>query len=267
MNSMTRAQPEASIVFDRAAEYYDRTRGYPEGVGERVAALICRAGGLGPHSTVLELGVGTGRIALPLAPRVGALTGVDLSRPMLTQLLAKPGAERVRAVRADVVSLPFPDRSFDAVLSFHVVHLLPAWQRALAEVKRVLRPGGLYLDASDAPLLLELWNEAYLGMQQPTIVGVRPERDTYALEEGFRRAAEPHALRYPLQLSMATFLSDLEQRVWSTTWRLSDAEHAKLCGNMRRVITTRYGSLDVVLELERDVTVRAFTPASQAIEV
>jgi hypothetical protein len=44
-------------------------------------------------------------------------------------------------------------------------------------------------------------------------------------------------------------------------WRISDAEHAQLCTNMRRVIEARYGSLEAVLELEREVMVRAFTPA------
>jgi ubiquinone/menaquinone biosynthesis C-methylase UbiE len=185
---------------------------------------------------LLEIGVGTGRIALPLAPRVRWLVGVDLSLSMLLRLRSKPGAERVCAVRADAETLPFPDRSFDAVLSAHVVHLLPAWRRVLDEVKRVLVPGGL-------------------------IVGVRPEREEYPLEVGFRRAIEPQRSSYSFQMSMATFMADIEARVWSTTWRISDAEHAQLCTNMRRVIEARYGSLEAVLELEREVMVRAFTPA------
>jgi len=53
--------------FDRAADIYDQTRGFPPGVGDRVAAALVDFVGLKPDDRILEIGVGTGRIAKPLA--------------------------------------------------------------------------------------------------------------------------------------------------------------------------------------------------------
>jgi ubiquinone/menaquinone biosynthesis C-methylase UbiE len=67
-----------SVVFDRAASFYDETRGFPPGEERSIAALISRVGHLGPDSRVFEIGIGTGRIALPLARHVRAVYGIDL---------------------------------------------------------------------------------------------------------------------------------------------------------------------------------------------
>ncbi|HKP58708.1 MAG TPA: class I SAM-dependent methyltransferase [Polyangiales bacterium] len=252
---------DRSIVFDRAAEYYDRTRGYPDSVGDQVAELLCHAGALGPESTVLEVGVGTGRIALPLATRVRRVVGVDLSRPMLARLAGKPGSDRVRRVLADASALPVADARFDAVVSLHLFHLLPAWQRAIAEVRRVLAPHGRYLSAADQQLLPELWEEAYAGMVKRTHVGVAHDDWDFPLRFGFRADGEPHTLRYPVRVAFEQFLADLEARVWSITWSMADDEHAQLVHNMRAAIIRRYGSMSSVLDVERTVTVRVFAPA------
>jgi ubiquinone/menaquinone biosynthesis C-methylase UbiE len=247
-----------SVAFDRAAEYYDQTRAFPGGVDEQAVELLCHVGGLGARSTVLELGVGTGRIALPLGGRVGRLIGVDIARPMLARLREKPGSARVTPILADVLALPFADASFDAVVSVHVFHLVPEWRRVLAEVRRVLAPGGRLLNAEESRLLPELWDEAYGDMAQPAHVGVPRHLKDFPVHAGFRSHGEPRCLRYRSRFSMAAFLNDIERRVWSITWRLGDDEHARLCANMRRAILARWGQLDTTLEVEREFNVRAF---------
>jgi SAM-dependent methyltransferase len=135
-----------SIAFDRAAGYYDQSRGLPDGVAEQVADRIDAA--VGREGRLLELGVGTGRIALPLHRRGRRIVGVDLSVPMLDRYRAKAAALGLpppAVVRADATRLPFRDACADAVLEVHVLHLVPGWRRALAEARRVLRPGGAVL--------------------------------------------------------------------------------------------------------------------------
>ena len=97
-----------SVSFDRAAEYYDETRGFPPGQEQPVAALMAQAGGLNSTSRVLEIGIGTGRIALPLALHVGEVVGVDLSRPMLNRLRAKQTTEPVEVTVGDADSIALP---------------------------------------------------------------------------------------------------------------------------------------------------------------
>ena len=84
-----------SINFDRAAQYYDDTRGFPPGVDQDVAKTIARAGQLTTASRELEFGVRTGRIALPLANYVASVHGLDLARPMMLRLRAKQTDEAI----------------------------------------------------------------------------------------------------------------------------------------------------------------------------
>lgn len=112
----------------------------------RVATEVAE---LAPQARVLEVGSGPGRLAArlaELAPGV-QITGVDISPEMVERansLAANSGvAERVEFRAGDVASLPFPDASFDAVVSTFSLH---HWQRpakGLEEIYRVLRPGGV----------------------------------------------------------------------------------------------------------------------------
>ncbi len=176
-----------SLSFDQAAQFYDATRGYPEEIALQIARAIDDAAGGTPQTAYLEVGVGTGRIALPLASLGRTYTGVDISEKMLTQLETKllaadwqertlaeypwgslsdeqpalnPAVQRfvksstqasssLRLVVSDIKQLPFLDRSFDAVVAVHIFHLVDEWEQALQEVMRVLRPGSRLLQCWD----------------------------------------------------------------------------------------------------------------------
>ena len=119
-----------SVGFDRAAEYYDRTRAISDqALGRMVDVLEEELRGRGP---CLEVGVGTGMISLPLAAAGVPLTGVDLSEPMLAKLAEKAGGRPPFPVAlADATALPFAGQAFGGMLMRHVLHLIPRWQRAL----------------------------------------------------------------------------------------------------------------------------------------
>src|SRR6516165_7567759 len=78
-----------SMSFDRVAHVYDATRGYPSGVDLQIATSIIDMVDAKTETTFLEVGVGTGRIAFPLASLGHSYTGVDISENMLKQLVAK----------------------------------------------------------------------------------------------------------------------------------------------------------------------------------
>src|ERR687885_57823 len=104
-----------SVSFDHAADIYDQTRGYPPDVQERIGHALLDAAGATHTPRILEMGVGTGRIALPIIRAGYRYTGVDISPRMLEKLRAAlrtiPGAEqRVTLVEGDITALPFVDR-------------------------------------------------------------------------------------------------------------------------------------------------------------
>ncbi len=144
-------------AYGRAfADVYDDWYGSDGGSDDEVAATVARLHALaGPGGRVLELGVGTGRLALPLAGAGMAVTGIDASPEMLEMLRSKPGAESVTTVLADMARLDdalSTSARFDLVLcAFNTLFILPtraAQQQCLDGVARRLDPGGnLVLDA------------------------------------------------------------------------------------------------------------------------
>jgi SAM-dependent methyltransferase len=93
---------------------------------------------------VLEIGVGVGSDHYTLARGGNRMTALDLSREhlRLTSLHLSREGLSTRAIHGDMERMPFPDASFDVVYSFGVLHHTDHMDRAVAEVRRVLRPGG-----------------------------------------------------------------------------------------------------------------------------
>jgi len=98
-----------------------------------------------PPSRIIELGVGTG-ISLPLYDRGHRVTGIDLSRDMLDRArkrVADDGLAHVEALHEmDAGALTFPDGAFDAAMAMFVITVVPHPERVMAELARVVRPGG-----------------------------------------------------------------------------------------------------------------------------
>jgi ubiquinone/menaquinone biosynthesis C-methylase UbiE len=97
---------------------------------------------------VLEIGAGSGSVAQQLlsdAPEL-AWTAIDID-PHMTQAAATRlrGFAGASVQTADATAMPFPDRSFDSVVSCLMLHHIVDWERAVAEVARVLRPGGIFV--------------------------------------------------------------------------------------------------------------------------
>jgi ubiquinone/menaquinone biosynthesis C-methylase UbiE len=124
------------------------SRGREGAFRERQLDLARIAGG----ESVLDVGCGTGTLAIAAARRVGetgAVTGVDPSAELLARARKKAHRARVSVTleTAGGESLPFPDESFDVVLSSLVFHHLPhaALRSSALEARRVLKPGGRLL--------------------------------------------------------------------------------------------------------------------------
>jgi phosphatidylethanolamine/phosphatidyl-N-methylethanolamine N-methyltransferase len=97
-----------------------------------------------PGDSVLEVGVGTG-INLPLYPASCAITGVDLSEPMLDKARDRIFEKRLRncrVVEMDAAAMSFPDDSFDIVYAPYLISVVPDPVQVAQEMRRVCRPGG-----------------------------------------------------------------------------------------------------------------------------
>jgi ubiquinone/menaquinone biosynthesis C-methylase UbiE len=144
---------------DAAAEEYDAKWGIDFGdVGqEQVRQKLVKAlGGLDGASfgDALEIGSGTGYFSLNLVQLgvIERLTATDISPGMLKRLAATAaalGLDDVTTVATEAEQLPFDDESFDLVFGHAVLHHIPDLDRAFAEFRRVLRPGGMIAFAGE----------------------------------------------------------------------------------------------------------------------
>jgi len=144
---------------DAAAEEYDAKWGIDFGdIGqEQVRLKLVKALGADhgrSFGDALEIGSGTGYFSLNLVQLgvIERLTATDISPGMLKKLAATAealGVENVSTVATEAEELPFEDESFDLVFGHAVLHHIPDLDKAFAEFRRVLRPGGMVAFAGD----------------------------------------------------------------------------------------------------------------------
>lgn len=152
LNGLRVSKPPARPYYAAKAAstaYYDLVTEADQSIAGDIdiyASLVPQGG------TVLELGTGTGRIALSLAQRGFQVTGLDIAPPMLIQAKAKRAAlssevaDRVKFVKADMTAFDL-GCTFDAVICtfYTMAHLPPGllWERTFKAISRHLAPGGV----------------------------------------------------------------------------------------------------------------------------
>jgi ubiquinone/menaquinone biosynthesis C-methylase UbiE len=125
-----------SASYDRQMQFFERL------LAPDSRAWVCSQA----TGSTLEVGVGTG-LNLPFYPAGIKLTGIDFSAAMLELARRRAGqlGRDVDLREADALDLPFPDGCFDAVVATYVLCAVPDEGRAVSEMARVLRPGGILL--------------------------------------------------------------------------------------------------------------------------
>lgn len=134
---------EERSYWDRHARNYDRSMLLLGGPLPRMVELVANAVRGAPR--VLEVAAGTGLLTVALARTAGEVIATDYAASMVTALEAKVranGLTNVSCEQADLFALRFEPRSFDAVVAANVLHLVPDLPRAVAALRRVLKPGG-----------------------------------------------------------------------------------------------------------------------------
>jgi len=106
-----------------------------------------------PGARVLDVACGTGNTSLPLARGGAQVTGVDIATNLLEQARARAAAEGLHITfeEGDAEQLPYPDASFDAVVTMFGAMFAPRHELVAAEFARVLKPGGLLAMANWTP--------------------------------------------------------------------------------------------------------------------
>jgi SAM-dependent methyltransferase len=222
------------LSFDRVASIYDETRGLsPKVLSHVLGILVDQLQG----KKALEVGVGTGRYAVPLQKSGIQVVGVDISQKMVEHGLRK-GLHDV--VLADGARLPFVARTFDMTTTNHTLHLVPDWRDVLLEIARVTRDSyfSIIEKAEEKSTLQaeyhDLSRAAGFDWEHPGL----HERDLPALL--------PPDMIMPVGpfdelLPADRLLDELENRAYSSQWTVPESIHRQAMHTLRE----RWGGHDI----------------------
>ncbi|MFP5298015.1 MAG: class I SAM-dependent methyltransferase [Actinomycetota bacterium] len=251
---------EGSVSFDRASEFYDRTRALSAPVMERL--LDTAASELGGRHT-LEVGVGTGRFALPLAGRGVDVTGIDISETMLARLVRNAGKQPIPLAVADAARLPFADGSFEAAFGVHVLHLISEWGTVLDELARVV--------AGSGPILVDVGSWGVGEWKALTVIfseaagiphahpGVNDPADLDRAMEARGFSVHVHApVVEATSWSYRDLIRSLEEGIYSFTWRTDQSGRARGASAVRAWLAARNRGPDDQIEMRFNITWRSY---------
>ena len=187
------------VDFSANAPVYDRRHGAVLASG--VAECLASSGALQRGARVLDIGAGTGRVAVAFASIGCKTVALDPAMPMLGELRRKTLERQVRVVAGEGARLPFAGGSFDGVILARVLYLMSDWQVVLRETYDVLKPGGCLFHEWGNGQADEAWVQIRekaralfqdAGIDSPFHPGARAEAEVeeYVTNLGFVRSKE-----------------------------------------------------------------------------
>jgi len=252
-----------SVRFDRAAEFYDRTRSISADAMARTVDLL--ASELLGRGRIVEVGVGTGLLALPLHERDVELVGIDISPPMLAKLLQKAaGRVPFAVVVGDATRMPFRDEAFGGAYLRWVLHLVAEWRTAVDEIARVVRPGGVFL----ANLGVYGGRHAEVQQRFGELIGssLDPVGLRWADFEALDEQLASHGAR-PRELPsvheggddpLGAFIDGIRDNLYSWTWNVRDDVRLRAHAALRRWAEERFDDVDERRPYEHATRWRAY---------
>lgn len=254
-----------SLSFDSMAEVYDETRTFDKDCFYAVLDYLQERFPPERYNSILEPGVGTGRIAAPLAERGYKVTGVDISDKMLAVLqekLAGSGQSlQISFRKADVLKLPFPDEAFNMAVVVHLFHQIKEWKRAVNEVFRVLRfDAPLVLMqtgvGAEIPFLNDRYMEICAGQGFPIeYIGVKSTRELVGYCESLGCSVEwiRDRWQWTAHNIIDRALNYMKSRAFSFTTFAPEEIHLKAIERLESELKSQFGSLAAEVDIPSQI--------------
>ncbi|MFZ0826763.1 MAG: ubiquinone/menaquinone biosynthesis methyltransferase [Verrucomicrobiia bacterium] len=201
-------------LFAAIARRYDLLNDLQSfGLHRRWKHHVAELAGVPPGGRALDLCCGTGDIAFALARRGAEVIGLDFSQKMLEVAESrrlnnsKPGTQSPMFIQGDAQQIPFPDATFAAVTVGYGLRNLTSWQKGLAEMHRVARPGARLIVLDFGKPANPLWREIYFAHLRCSVPLIgwlfcgNANAYAYILES---------LIHYPAQLAVAEQMRELK---------------------------------------------------------
>jgi ubiquinone/menaquinone biosynthesis C-methylase UbiE len=234
----------AVTYFDDHADYYEKNQyrtkrlTFVNGRHHQLVAILAGLR-LSADTSVLDAGCGPGNLVPALASRGCRVHALDASPNMLQLARANAAAfGNVTYQAGNIEALPFADGSFDVVCSAGVIEYLPHCERALSEMHRVLRPGGLLVLPTTNLVAPAHWLRPVL---EP-IARVRMVAELFGLRPGRYRLYYHHIPRFKRRVRRAGFAIERERHFYLTLPRPFDRMFPALSRNLERALDPYMGT-------------------------
>jgi SAM-dependent methyltransferase len=161
---------------------------------------------------------------------------------------------KLTLLKADATSLPFEDDSFDVVLTVHLLHLIPAWREALAEIRRVLKPSGVFLYCHDRTNFYafeafeEQWKAilAHYGLQIAWYGAAREEVIQTLSQQG-ATLEQIAVAEWQSSRTVGQVLQAYQEKFLSSSWQIPDDIFPKAIQGLKAWALKNYGLEDTVI--------------------
>jgi SAM-dependent methyltransferase len=217
---------------ERVAERYDESSAdmFEPAVVDPIVDFLADLAGSG---AALELGIGTGRIALPLAQRGIRVRGIDLSEAMVARLRGKPGAEEIEVTMGDFATTRVEGTFSVAYLVFNTIHNLTTQDEQVACFQNVaahLEPGGCFVIEVGVPQLQRLppgetirafdVSETHLGFDEYDVASQGLISHHYSVVDGkLELHSVPFRYVWPAELDLMARLAGMRMRERWSGWK------------------------------------------------
>lgn len=256
----------ASMSFDGMANLYDETRIFDKACLDAALGYLVARFPPAEFRAVFEPGIGTGRIALPLAERGYHVTGGDISAEMLRLLKVRLGKLEgplpVSFLKADTTALPFPDGAFDMAVAVHLFYFMRDWKRGVDEILRVVKPAGPFiLMHTGTGAAIPFLNARYKGLcalegYLIRDVGVKSTDEVAEYLEGLGCSIErvEDRWKWTARIRLDTALSHLKARAYTFPTAPPDAVHSRVIARLESELSDRFGSPSAEVNIPNELS-------------
>lgn len=253
------------MSFNQMVQLYDETRVFNAGCFNSALDYLVERSPPSVFNKLFEPGIGTGRIAIPLAERGYQVTGVDISEEMLellnTKLLQMKQSLPISFHTTDVVRLPFPNDTFDIAIVVHLFYFARRWKKAVNEILRVLRQDGPLVlmhtgTGAEVPALNTRYRELCSEQGYPIKdVGVKSTSEVVNYLRNLRCNIEEIRDRWQWNqcIQLDRVLHYMKSRAYSFTTFAPEKVHSIVIERLESELQKQFGSLNSVVNVANQI--------------
>ncbi len=260
-----------SLSFDPMVRLYDESRVVDPVQLDKALDYLKQRFPPVQYPRLLEPGIGTGRIAIPLARRGYVVQGVDISGSMLMLLRQRLRGEapslEVSFQKGDVTCLPFASGAFDLAVVVHLFYFIRQWRNAADEIARVVkREGPIVLMhtgfGAEVPFLNarygELCRQNGFAAESVGVAGTSEVTDYFG-SRGYETEWIKGEWEWTYWQPLAKALGYLEQRAFSFAVKTPEEIHQRVIRQLEEEAVARFGTRESVIAVPNEIRMALMT--------